>query len=44
LKIVEVQHKFDPEAQSPNGNENNILAFVVVLEKFSKNQGWRKSL
>ena len=48
LQIVEAQHKFDPEAQSPNGNESNLLALdigdrVVVLEKFSENQGWWKA-
>ena len=39
LLIVEAQHKFDPEAQSPNGTENNLLALeigdrVVVIDKF----------
>ena len=49
LLIVEAQHKFDPEAQSPNGgNENNLLALdigdrVIVLDKLSENQGWWKA-
>ena len=48
LLIVEAQHKFDPEAQSPNGTENNLLALeigdrVVVIDKFSENTGWWKA-
>ena len=48
LLVVEAQHKFDPEAQSPNGTENNLLALeigdrVVVIDKFSENTGWWKA-
>lgn len=49
LLIVEAIHKFDPEASSPQThNDNNLLPLelgdrVVVIDKFSENQGWWKA-
>ena len=48
LLIVEVMHRFDPEASSPDGNENNLLPLeigdrLIVLDRYSGGHGWWKA-
>ena len=48
LLLVEAMHRFDPEASSPNGNENNLLPLeigdqLIVLDRYSGRHGWWKA-